>query len=69
MNDLNFSNLSSNGTQEFKELSERELQEIQGGASNEKTISLPVKPFTPKGGGGCPACLSGYDPRYDRATS
>jgi hypothetical protein len=48
----------------LQELDEQKSRQISGGSTKTKTISLPVDHYPP-GDGGCPACLSGYDPRFD----
>jgi hypothetical protein len=48
----------------LQELDEQKSLQISGGKTTSKTISIPID-WYPPGDGGCPACISGYDPRYD----
>jgi hypothetical protein len=62
MNSIN--DLTSDQDKSFEELDEQASQEIIGGADLTTKIRLPNNQF-PVGGAGCPACLSGLDPRYN----
>jgi hypothetical protein len=67
MSNININDLMSDN-QNLQELDEQKSQEISGGGSTSKetkTIGIRVDQFPP-GDGGCPACISGYDPRYDQ---
>lgn len=64
MSDININNLIVEEAKDFKELDDRELHETKGGKSASKSIHLPYNQFPP-GGAGCPACISGLDPRYN----
>jgi hypothetical protein len=68
---VNMSNIEINDlisdNENLQELDERKSQEIRGGSSTSKeskTIGIPIDHFPP-GDGGCLACFSACDPRYD----
>jgi hypothetical protein len=68
---VNMSNIDINDlindNESLQELDERKSHQIIGGSGTSKktkTIGITIDQFPP-GDGGCPACLSGYDPRYN----
>jgi hypothetical protein len=66
MGNININDLISD-SENLQELNEQKSRQIVGGrgtSQKTKTIGIPVEEFPP-GEGGCPACLSGYDPRFD----
>lgn len=66
MSNININDLMSDN-EDLQELDERKSQKIRGGGSTSKetkTIGIRVDQYPP-GDGGCLACFSACDPRYD----
>lgn len=66
MNNIDINDLMSDN-ENLHELDEQEIQKIRGGSSESKetkTIGISVDQYPP-GDGGCLACFSACDPRYD----